>query len=371
MAKETEVHSSLSFDKKNMPVTEFEVYSFRESSKIKSVVEGPELSFSNRKLSFQELQAKIKAGDIMGVDFPKGDDVADLAIAVAQKNVKVQKSYGENSWRTIDAEEALKKNAIAQPGKGKIATTQSIDVKKGTGIDANQFYIEKTLGMLDDVSLPKTVEASNVSSSKLIFNPFIGYAGKTYYGQAGRQAEEVEMQFFTMPGQVARLDNGLGVVPAGASGFIPPITGGVSGFDVKPEPALPAKSSFFEETTPTFTPIVAPDVIPDVTPIYVPDETVFPIPDQPQTPIQEPTEQPILTPIEEPTQPFIPQPDLPKGLFSWPSFGFKFEGKGFNVPSNFRVGGVKSGKKTYPILTGMEALGLGGKKRRVSKTKKR
>jgi hypothetical protein len=364
----------LGFNKQTGPVTEFEVYSFRESSKagVKPIT-GSELSFSRRTMNFKEIQANIKSGRIKGVNV-----ASDLDIAVANKNMPIEKSYGDYPWKGTDARSLLEKGSLVQAGKGKTLLIQEKPFVDGltSGKAAQATGIGKVLG---DIQTGRSVDTARVSVGKRTVNPFTSYAGRSYYGGRGGQAEEVETQYLTMPGQVARLDK-TGVSASGASGFMPSLTGGVAGFDVKPEPASnldrPMTVPIF---VPGVTPFVTPDSKPDMTPIEVPvvDEIVVPVQEQPLIPDQwqQPTpDQGQPVPQDTRQDIWIPTPSKQKGTFSFPNAGFKFEGGGSSLGSALRGIKVGSRKKVYPILSGVDVLGLGGKKKhakKVGKAKKR
>ncbi|MFA5366128.1 MAG: hypothetical protein WC325_13180, partial [Candidatus Bathyarchaeia archaeon] len=362
--------SKLSFNKQTDPVTEFEAYSFKESSKppVKSVAE-PELSFSRPTMNFKELQANIKSGKIKSVDV-----IADLDVATG-RNVQVEKSYGDYPWKGEDAKALLEKGSLVQAGKGKPLLVQQekpfVD-QLTSGKAAKATGVDKVLG---DIQTGRAIDTARVSVSQKSINPFTSYAGRSYYGGRGGQVEESETQYLTLPGQVARLDSKLGVSSTGASGFAPPLTMGVSGFDVKPEPTVSMDSpKSVPIINPSIVPIVVPDIAPDIMPIVTPsiDEIVIPdiyqppIPDQPQ---------PLIPDQPQKTEPIpdIPNPYLHKGnvQYGLPPNSFKFEGGGYSLPSVLRGVSVRSRKKVYPILSGVEVLNLGVKQKHVKKTKKR
>jgi hypothetical protein len=356
----------LSFNKQTGPVTEFEAYSFRESSKmgVKSVA-GSELSFSRRTMNFKEIQANIKSGRVKGVDV-----TADLDIAVAGKNMQIEKSYGDYPWRGEDARALLDKGSLVQAGKGKTLLVQEKPFVDGltSGKAVQATGIGKVLG---DIQTGRAVNTARVSMVKRTVNPFASYAGKSYYGGRGGQVEEVETQFLAMPGQIARLDKGMGVSASGASGFVPSLTGGVAGFDVKPEPASNLdKLSNVPDFVSGVTPFVAPDSKPNVMPIEVPSEITVPIQEQPLIPEQR---QPLIPKEQERQATILAEPSLVKGksVYGFLPSGFKFEGGGYSLGSALRGVKVGSRKKVYPILSGVDVLGLGGKTKRAKKAKKR
>ncbi|MFA5365676.1 MAG: hypothetical protein WC325_10900 [Candidatus Bathyarchaeia archaeon] len=345
-------------------------YSWRETSKSSS----QKLSFSKRGSNFEEIQANIKSGKLKGVDIPQGDITTDLAIIKAEKNVKAQKSYSQNPWQTIDAENALKANILAQPGKGKTVMIQKggqTSTKSGVTVGdelLSDMYVGRNVYAGNAVGTGKTVVASKGKT----VNPFTGYAGKSYYGGRGGQAEEVDPQFLTMPGQVSRLDK-TGVSASGTPSFMPSLTGGVAGFDVKPEPASnldkPINVPIF---VPGVTPFVTPDSKPDVTPIEVPSEITVPVQEQPLIPDQGQPQIPDQGQPQDIVQDFwVPTPSKQKGTLGFPNTGFKFEGGGASLGSALRGVRVGSRKKVYPILSGVDVLGLGGKTKRAKKAKKR
>lgn len=369
---ESDVKAKLSFNKATGPVTEFEAYSFKESSKATSKpARNGELSFSRRGMNFNEIQANIKSGRVKGVDV-----AADLEVAVAGKDARVQKSYGENPWMADDARALMEKNVLTQPGKGRTFTVQersAIESLTG-GQAARATGIEK---ILSDVQTGRAVDTSQVSVGKQTVNPFSSYAGRSYYAQKSRQTEEVEYQSLTMPGQVSRLGSGsMGAMSsADASGFMPPLTGGVAGFDVKSEPVLPSNIPVnVPGVYPDLMPIVVPEVTPGVTPSLVPDEAqkyiVVPDQVQPLIPVQEQPQTPDV--IQEPwVTPKSLVPSGGKGLFGFPAGGFKFEGGSRDSGVSLRFSGVKSRRKVYPILSGADVLGLNQFKLKTAKRRRK
>jgi hypothetical protein len=164
----------------------------------------------------------------------------------------------------------------------------------------------------------------------------------------------------------------MGVSTSGASGFAPSLTGGVAGFDVKPEPAF---STDLPKTMPSFTPgvspIVIPDVKPDTAPIIIPRIDEIVVPDQRQ-PVIPDSGQPLIPDQPQKITPSYPTPYLQKGkaTFGLPPNGFKLEEGGYGLPSELRFTGLRSKKKVYPISTAAEMIGLGGKQKRAKKAKK-
>lgn len=235
-------------------------------------------------------------------------DIQRAEQAELEKQQLIDKSYGEIPSNQLEYSYegplSFKKTPVAPSSPAKVSGSSTVESTKNiTTFDALQMAKEvakqgkpivnlrygaawgdlvavqqsvKMQGGLMTSGMPFATAQGVSQVGKTIVNPFVAYGGKSYYGQA-KAAEEYEQQFITMPGQVARLDTkAQSVVAAGTPSFMPPMTGGTTGFDVKPAPALPTQ---FEQTlTPDLTPSFMPIVVPDVKPVYVPDEAMSPMP---------------------------------------------------------------------------------------------
>jgi hypothetical protein len=142
----------LSFNKQAGPVTEFEAYSFKQSTKVAVPAKPSELSFSKVTYDFDELQQAVKSGKVKGA-VVGGDDVA-----VVSKAFQVEKSYGDYPWKGIDAQNALSQGALVQAGK---SLTK--------GVAAAPTGIDKVVG---DIQAGRVVDTSKAVQSVAPSSPF-------------------------------------------------------------------------------------------------------------------------------------------------------------------------------------------------------
>lgn len=358
----------LSFNKAKGPVTEFEVYSFKESSKAVTPSSEKTLSFDKKALSFEELTDNIKTGKIKGVEVADGDVVTSKVIP--------QKSYGDYPWKGEDARVLISEGKISQAGKGRVFTVQDNPVAKAivSGEAAQPTGVSKVLG---DIQSGRTVEMGRIKASKEA-NPFAQFQGRSFYSQKSREYEEVEVVSTSYPNSglssprspemlktrsESLLIGEVGIVGLSTTGLsnLSFIKGGVLG-ETSTElssgriisPVLKSGDKQSSISNVLSTPLTAVDEEVRQSPL---SQSLIDL-DIPQTvkPKPIPDTEDIIKPIETAdSSAFIFEGSNKLAVFGAPDF--KFEGHGFTQARGRKRGAV-SRRKRYPILDAGEFLGL-------------
>jgi hypothetical protein len=121
----------------------------------------------------------------------------------AIKGISAEPNKGDFMYKetqvetTANAQKVMNQKGFVQAGKGRTFTVQQTqELSQPTGSD--RVFEQMRVGQV----APNTARAA---SNIRVSNPFLGYAGASYYGQRGRQVEESEQLFGVLPGQVSRL----------------------------------------------------------------------------------------------------------------------------------------------------------------------
>jgi hypothetical protein len=135
-------------------------------------------------LGFKELQGKIRAGEYKGVLNPANENKAlDQALSEAYKNIEVNKQYGVrkvNPYAREVAVSALEKSGVIAGGKGDVALISRRTAKSGGEIVSKQH--------LDNLVAERAVTLGRASTQSA--NPFVAYAGPSYYRRVSREDED-------------------------------------------------------------------------------------------------------------------------------------------------------------------------------------